>query len=104
MGAAAWESGSKPLVEPVFLPAVGHGPQGRVSCREAPPKDDPVVQAVGLALPEFHHLWVQDVATPASRSRGFGALCIFPTMSLPTTTPGLPEGHAGLCLRADGEG
>lgn len=71
---------------------MGHGPQRRVSSWEAPPKDDPVVQAVGLALPELHHLWVQDVATPTKRSRGFSALCIFPAVTpTPTVTPRTPE-------------
>lgn len=58
VGTAAGELGSKSLIEPVFLPSVGHGPQRGVSCLEVPPKDDPVVQAVGLALPEFYHLWI----------------------------------------------
>lgn len=93
-GAAARASGGQPLVEPAPLAAVGHGPQGVVSCREAPPKDNPVVQAVGLALPEFYHLWVQDVAAPTKSSRGLGALCIFLShVTAPTpATPGPPEG------------
>lgn len=62
---------------------MGHGPQRGVSCRWAPSKDDPVVQAVGLALPELYHLWVQDVATPTRRSRGLGA----------QVNPHLPPNH-----------
>ena len=50
------------------------------------------MQAVGLALPELHHLWVQDVATPTRRSRRLGALCIFltrqpPPPSTPSQSP-----------------
>ena len=105
-GAAAQVSGSEPLVEPVFLPSVGHGPQGGVFCRVAPPKDDPVVQAVGLALPEFYYQWVYNVATPTKRSRGLGALCIFLSMLPPLPLPPLGPSQevAGMCLmRVDRE-
>lgn len=75
---ADFESGCEPLIQPVFLPTVGHGPQRGVSCWQAPPEEDSVMQTVGLALPELHHSRVQDVATPSRRSSGFGALCNFP--------------------------
>lgn len=82
---------------------MGHRPQRGVSRLEAPPKDNPVVQAVGLALPEFHHLWGQDVATPTKRSRGLGAPCVFPTMSLPTAPQNPVKDVARLYLRVDRE-
>lgn len=43
---------------------MSHGPQRGVSWREVPPKDNAVMQTVGLALPELYHLRAQDVATP----------------------------------------
>lgn len=49
---------------------MSHGPQRGVSCREVPTKDNPIMQPVGLALPELYHLRAQDIATPTRRSRG----------------------------------
>lgn len=58
--AASW---GKALEHPAILTLMCHLSQGGRAVPWAP-KDDAVVQAVGLALPEFHHLWLQDVASP----------------------------------------
>lgn len=92
-----WGSGCKSLKEPVLLPAVGHGPQRGDFCGCTPSKDDPVVQAVGLALPELYHLWVQDVATPTRRSRGSDALH-FSSQVNPHPIPGPLKEVAGMHL------
>lgn len=86
------ESRCKSLIHPVFLPMVGHGSQGGVSCCQASPEDNAVMQAVGLALPELYHLGVQDVATPMGRSRAL--LCPPPLSSqaLLQEAPGMSWG------------
>lgn len=58
--AASW---GKALEHPAILTPMGHLSQGGCAVLQAP-KDDAVVQAVGLALPELHHIRLQDVASP----------------------------------------
>ena len=58
------------LEDPFALSPVRHVSQGGRAVPQAS-EDDAVVQAVGLALPELHDVWLQDVAPPGRETRGF---------------------------------
>lgn len=63
--AASW---GKAFIHPPILTLMCHLSQGGCAVPGAS-KDDAVVQAVGLALPELHHLRLQDVASPGRETQ-----------------------------------
>lgn len=61
------------------------------------------MQPVGLALPELHHLRVQDVAAPSRRSGGFVLWAFFQQDPIPGPPAPIPGPLEGSCWDASAE-